>query len=639
MGKTIVWDGETEFEVTGVFENVPDNSHIKFDILFSYQTLNDWSDNDSETSWGWYDFNTYVLLDEGTPVNELQAKWNDYLEEVRGESWENGNYRQEFILQPLLDIHLGVNLLQESEPQEKGDSDAVYFLTIIAFFILIIAWVNYINLSTAKSLERANEVGVRKVMGAYNAQLRNQFLAESFLINLVALLVAVGVVAMSWPTFAQITGRQIPFAMIGDISFWLIAVGLFVIGTLLSGLYPSWVMSSFKPVIVLKGKVNRSAKGALLRKGLVVFQFFASVVLISGTMVVYQQLSFMKNQDLGFHMAETLVLKGPGITDSLYEQNLESFKNEALRISGISSITASSNIPGDEIFWTRGIRRLSGGPESSLTVYNVGIDYDYIPAFGLQVIAGRNFDMDFPSDHGGAVILNRGLAESIEYIDPKDAIGEKVRLGGDTVEIIGVIENYHQMSLKNKTAPIVMRLISGSSFYSLKIETTDYKSLLAELQEPWEMFFPGNPIDYFFLDEFFNKQYESDGQFGQVFGLFSMLAIFVACLGLFGLASFMTAQRTKEIGIRKALGSTVHRIVVLLSSGFVRLVLMGAILATPVAWFVMDQWLQSFPYHIQVNPIVFIFAGLAVIFIAALSVGFQTLKAALINPAETLRYE
>ena len=638
MGKRIAWDGESEFEVTGIFEDVPENSHIKFDFLFSYQTLNNNSDNHSETSWGWYDFNTYVLVDKGVDVAELQQKWDSYLTEQRGEEWTKYNYKQEFILRPLRDIHLYSNLLQESEPDEQGDGEAVYFLTIIALFILIIAWVNYINLSTAKSFERANEVGVRKVMGAEKNQLIYQFMSESFLINLLAAIIAVIAVSLSWQAFSNLAGRDIPISYLLDQQFWLLITALVLVGIVLSGVYPALVLSSFRPISVLKGKMMRTSGGNIMRKGLVVFQFIASVVLISGTVVVYQQLSFMKNRDLGIDIHKTLVIEGPGITDSLYDNNLEAFKQEVLRVAGVKQMTAASNVPGSEIFWTRGIRRLQGGPESSLTIYNVGIDHDYVPAFDLNVIAGRNFSKEFVNDHT-RILINRELTESLEFEDPEAAVGEKVRLGGDTVEIAGVLENYHQMSLKNKVAPLAFRLTTSSSFYSFKIEAGNYRDILAAIEAPWNTFFPGNPIDYFFLDAYFNKQYESDRQFGQVFGLFSMLAIFVASLGLFGLASFLTIQRTKEIGIRKVLGSTVPNIVLLLSKGFIQLVLIANLIAWPLAWWLMNSWLESFPYRIDIDLMLFPIAGFGVILIAFVSVGFQTLKAALLNPAETLKYE
>lgn len=638
IGKTLIWNGEHRFEVTGVFADVPDNSHIKFDFMISFQTLVNLAGPSAETAWGWYDFNTYVLLKPGTDVKALQSKWDNYVYNARHEDWEKRNQKQEFILQPMLDIHLYANLLQESQPEERGDGKAVYALSFIALFILIIAWVNYINLATAKSFERANEVGVRKVMGAVKNQLVYQFLSESFLINLLSAAFAVTVVWAIWPFFTDLTGRPIPLAYLLQQDFWIMLVILFSVGAILSGFYPALVLSSFKPASVLKGKVMRTNHGGLLRKGLVVFQFVSSVVLIIGLLVVYEQLNFMKGQDLGIDINGTLVIKGPGAVDSTYSEKMESFKTEALRISGVKSMTASTNVPGDEIFWASGIRRMVGGPETDISGYTVGIDHDYISSFNLKLAAGRSFDRNFTNERK-SIILNRAMAEALDFDDPEKALGEKV-IQGDTFEIVGVLENYHQMSLKEAVTPLVFRYTPNfSNFYAFKIEGADAKDVLASLQGPWNSFFPGNPLDYFYLDQFFNRQYESDKQFGRIFAIFTMLAIFIACLGLFGLASFLTIQRTKEIGIRKVLGSTVPNIVILLSREFLLLVIIANFIAWPLAWWLMSNWLQGFPYRIEINPILFVGAGLGVLLIAFLSVGFQTLKAAMINPAKTLKYE
>jgi putative ABC transport system permease protein len=638
IGKTIAWDGRRKFEVTGILENIPANSHIKFDFLFSYETLNRETKNESETNWGWYDFNTYVLLQANTDVHALQSKWNAFLEKTRSEEWKKYNFRQEFLFQPLQNIHLYSKLLQESQPEEQGDGKSIYALTLIAFFILVIAWVNYINLATAKSFDRANEVGVRKVMGAQKGQLVYQFLAESLMVNLLATVLALLLVRLAWPVFSDLSGREVPVSFMWEKDFWELVGALFVIGALLSGFYPAIVLSSFKPVSVLKGKVMRTAQGSLLRKGLVIFQFVSSIVLIIGSVIVFQQLKFMNNQDLGVDIHKTLVIKGPGAVDSLYEKNFESFKIEALRIAGVKNMTASTNVPGDEIFWTNGIKRLNGGPESRYTTYIAGIDEDYIPSYELKLIAGRNFTK---AQRGNKkmLIINRSMTKQLEYKTPQEAIGEKVILARDTMEVIGVLEDYHQMSLKNNVTPIVFRCFSASAFYSLKIDGDQYKNILEAVETPWKNSFPGNPVDYFFLDQFFNRQYKSDIQFANVFTIFTALAIFVACMGLFGLASFMTMQRTKEIGVRKVLGSSVTQIVVLLSQGFIQLVLIANIIAWPLAWWLMNTWLKSFPYRIEINPLLFVTAGAAVIVIAFLSVSIQTLKSARVNPAETLKYE
>jgi putative ABC transport system permease protein len=638
IGQWLTWNGNQRFEVSGVFADIPENSHIKFDFMLSYATLNRQTDNQSETSWGWYDFNTYVLLEPGTDIRSFQAKWDEYLEKVRGEDWRKTNRRQEFILQPLKDIHLYANLLQESEPDESGDGDSVYALTFIALFILIIAWVNYINLATAKSFERANEVGVRKTMGADKSQLIRQFLAESLMVNLFAAVIAVAGVRALWPMFSSLSGRAIPLDYILQPDFWLLVTVLFFGGSVLSGFYPAIILSSFKPVSVLKGKVRGTPGGSFMRKGLVVVQFVFSVVLISGSIIVYQQLAFMRNQELGVDIHQTLVIRGPGVTDSTYLSKMESFKAEALRIPGVKSMTSSSNVPGDEIYWAQGIRKFVSDPTTTISGYTVGIDEDYVEAFNLKLAAGRAFDKDHV-DERHSVIVNRAMSDALDFRDPEAAIGERV-IHGDTFEIVGVLENYHQMSLKEAVVPLVFRYTPDvGSFYAFKIEGDNYQQVLSSIQGPWNTFFPGNPMDHFYLDDFFNRQYESDRQFGQICGLFTALAIFIACLGLFGLASFLTIQRTKEIGIRKVLGSSPANIVVLLSRGFIQLVLIANLIAWPLAWFLMNSWLESFPYRITINPMLFVIAGGGVVVIAFLSVGLQTLRAALVNPAETLKYE
>lgn len=638
MGKRMNMNGRTPFEVTGVFEDVPENSHIRFDYLLSYATINAQTNNQSETSWGWYDFYSFVQVRPGTDIGVLQAKIDRQLEEERGAEWKGDNDRQEFILRPLLDIHLQSKLLYESEPDDQRDGDSVSALSVIAFFILAIAWINYINLATARSFNRANEVGVRKVMGAYRRQLIGQFITESFIMNLISCVLALIIVRLVWSPFSNLTGWHIPMDFLYVAEFWLIVGGLFIAGTVLSGFYPAIVLSSFRPVAVLKGKAIRSGGGTILRKSLVVFQFGASVFLIVGSLIVYQQLRFMKQQDLGLAISDTMVLKGPGVRDSTFNNKLESFKAEIKRIPGVRSVTAASFIPGDEIYWTTNIRNLTARPDESVVVSGSAVDDDFIPAFGVKVLAGRNFDKSFPGDNG-RIVLNLALAKLLNYKDPAEAIGKNVVFGGDTLEVCGVVEDFHQMSLKSAVAPLAMMNWNSARFFSIKVETTDYHSVINALAGPWNTFFPGNPIDYFFLDQFFNRQYDKDDRFGQVFTLFTGLAILIASLGLFGLASFMALQRTKEIGIRKVLGSSVSDIVMLLARGFLQPVVIANLIAWPVSWWVMDRWLESFPYRITVNPLFLMVAGVVVVIIAFVSVSSQTLKAAMTKPAETLKYE
>jgi putative ABC transport system permease protein len=635
MGKTITRNGNESFEVTGIFEDVPENSHIKFDFLLSYETLKNTYES-YETSWGWYDFYTYVLLKPNTNVQDLQAKWNKFLEREKANEWKNA--RQEFIFRPLVDIHLYSHLLYEALPDEQRDGDSVYALSVVAFFILIIALINYINLATARSFSRANEVGVRKVIGALRRQLIGQFLIESIMLYIIASAFALFIVRLMWTSFASLSGWNIPLNFIYQNDFWILYILLFIAGVLFSGLYPAIVLSSFKPVSVLKGKIIQSGHGQFLRKSLVIFQFVASIFLIIGSLVVYQQLDFMKSNDLGISIDKTIILRGPGSIDSLYEKILESFKNEVLQISGVKSITASTNIPGDEIYWTGGIRRFSGGRQDHIMVSHVAIDYDFISSFGLNLIAGRNFSKEYPNDDK-KIIANNKLIEILEFKDAQSAIGERISQQGDTLEIVGVLEDYHQMSLKSEVVPMAFMLRQSAVYYALKVESDNYKNILRAIQTPWKTFFADAPIDYFFLDQFYNRQYEKEDRFGKVFFLFTGLAIFIASLGLLGLASFVTAQRTKEIGIRKVLGSTVSGIVFLLSGSFIQHVFIANLIAWPITWWIMEQWLQSFPYHISMSPAPFLLSGLAVVLIAFISVSSQTIKAALKQPVKALKYE
>lgn len=643
--KLYTWIEKT-LEITGVTKDVPENSHLKYNFLISYETLNNETRNDdgtasSETAWGWYDFNTYVLLKDGADPKEFDAKFEEVLYAERGEDFEKYNFKAEFPLQPITDIHLHSNLLQESEPAEQGDGDTVFFLAIIAGFILIIAWINYINLSTAKSLERAKEVGVRKSMGAYKKQLVNQFLTESFVLNLIALTLAIIVVVIATPMFNQLVDSQLSRAFFLKPAFWLAVLGVYVIGSLLSGLYPAFILSSFRPIQVLKGKMTTNKSGIMLRRALVVFQFAASVTLIAGTIIVYQQLSHMKNLDVGFDMTDTMVMRGPQVfaVDSLFGTALNSFENELRNQPNIEAVSNSSNVPGDEIFWTRGMRKQEDTPDKNFTVYLVGVDQDYFPTYDIEFLAGRNYDKTFTTDTGN-VIINRATMEYLEIPTPEDAIGQKVLYGGNKRTIIGVVDNYHQQSVKNSINPLVFPLTeSNASFITVKLQTEDYQAAYETSKAVFDDFFPGNPFDTFFLDEFYNKQYANEDNFSRAFTLFALFAIIVACLGLFGLTSFTALQRTKEIGIRKVLGADVAQLVMILSKEFLILVIIANVISWPIVYLIMDGWLDNFTSRISIGLSVFLISAILVVLIALIAVGNKTLSIAKTNPVKALRYE
>ncbi len=640
LGKTLTWNGEYNFAVSGILKNVPKNSHIKFGLLFSYRTLNELSEQQSETAWGWYDFNTYIELAPGTDPLVFQNKFQKWLENEKREEWESRNSRQEFILQPITDIHLYSDLLQESEPQENGDGDSVFFLLIIAFFILFIAWVNFINLSTSRSVDRAKEVGIRKVVGATKKQLIRQFTFESLILNIFSALTAILLVAILLPAFNHLMNINLSFKLLQESNFWITLLGLFFLGAFLSGLYPAFVLSSYEPTLVLKGKFGSNKKGLLLRKALVIFQFTASIFLITGTMTVYDQIMFMKNQDLGVNIDQTIVLRAPGVIDSSYSTKAITFKNEVLNLSQTEYFSASTNVPGDEIFWANGIRKVEETSDQTKVIYMIGMDHDYIPTFDLELLAGRNFLKDFGSDDS-AVIINQNAVPYLGFKNAEEAIGRKVRISGKNRPIVGVINNYNQLSLKTATIPLIFLYLpsNNNQFFSIKIKTDNPQQMIGQLQEKWETFFTGNPFDYFILDEFYNRQYSNDERTGNAAGIFAILAIIIASLGLFALAALSMVQRTKEIGIRKVLGAKVSSISTLLSMEYLKLIIWSNIIAAPISYFLLDKWLENFAYRVNLGWESFVLSAMLITVIAFIAISFQLIKTTRVNPVDTLKYE
>ncbi|MEM8939367.1 MAG: ABC transporter permease [Bacteroidota bacterium] len=636
---------EQPLEITGVTRDVPENSHLKYNFLVSYETINQRTIDEesgasySETSWGWYDFNTYVLLREGTDTKYFDQKFAEVLYEERKEEYEQSSATEAFPLQPITDIHLYSNLLQESEPQEQGDGDTVFFLSMIAAFILIIAWINYINLSTAKSLERAKEVGVRKSMGAYKRQLIYQFLIESFVLNFLALVIALGLVILLTPIFSELADAPLSRAFFLKPEFWLAIVGILALGSVLSGLYPAFLLSSFRPIQILKGKLTTNKSGIFLRRFLVVFQFAASVTLIAGTIIVYRQLNHMKKSDLGFEMTDTMVIRGPHPNDSTFAQRFKSFKEELNGKSTVQLTSSSSNVPGEEIFWTRGMRKQEETRESNFIVYLVSVGYDYFDAYQIDIVSGRNYDRLLTTDTAN-LLINEAAVASLGINSPQEAIGQKVKYGGNNRTIIGVVSNYHQLSLKNNINPLIFPLDESSAdFITAKLNASDYQAIYEDIKASYHNFFPGAPFETFFLDEFYNRQYVNENHFSRTFTLFALFAIFVACLGLFGLTSFSALQRTKEIGIRKVLGAGVSQIVIILSKEFLILVGVANVIAWPLIYLIMNNWLDNFTSRIAIGIPVFIVSAMLVLIIAIIAVGYKTLTISRTNPVNALRYE
>jgi len=537
----------------------------------------------------------------------------------------------------LSDIHLYSNYNQEAEVNGNGQS--VSFLFMIAFFIIGIAWINYINLATARSMERAREVGVRKVAGALRTNLIKQFLLESFLLNLLAVILALIIAFLLTPWFNKFTGREEQIFFHLPANYWLMFLTMFFAGSLLSGIYPAFVLSSFQPVTVLKGLFRNSSSGLVLRKSLIILQFATSVVLIAGTIIVYQQVSYMRNQSLGVNINQTLVLKGAAsVTDSVYQNVYQPFKTDLLKIPGIKNVTASTNVMGEEIYWTNGSHQLTPNAKS-VTLYNLGIDYDFIPSYRLKMIAGRNFSKDFKSDEH-AVLLNEEAARLLGFTDFNKAVNQSFFSAGDTIQLAGIVADYHHEGLQKTIPPMIFRLRPNSrGSYGIKIGTNNVQSTITAVQKTWSKYFPADPFTYFFLDEYFNKQYTADQLFGKVFGLFAFLAILIACFGLLGLSAYNVLQRTKEIGIRKVLGASTQNLLYLLSKDFLLLVMIAFVIAIPVSWWVMHSWLQNYAYRINITWWVFAVAGIVALCIALVTISFQAIKAAVANPVKSLRTE
>ena len=641
LGKVIRLNNEADFKITAVVADMPINTHLKFGVLLSYPTYVALTSPDAETTFNWDGFLTYVLLKEGADPKKVEAKIAQVVEKKVGEEYKERNESVEYKLQPLKDIHLTSNYMSEAEA--NGDGKAVNFLLIISIFIIVIAWINYVNLSTARSLERAREVGVRKVMGSHRLQLIRQFLFESLLVNFLAVVLAFIIIIASLPLFNSLTGKQITFSLLADVNFWLALVIIFIGGTFLSGLYPAFVLSSFRPIEVLKGKLSKTAHGAWLRQALVITQFAASVSLMVGTYSIYRQLNYMKSQELGVEIDQTLVLRGPHVTDSTYEKKLAAFKNELLLHPVIKKVTASSDVPGNKVGWNAGGIKLVGSDPNKSQQYRVfGVDYDFIGAYGLKIVKGRAFDEKFGSD-SSAVLFNEAAIKLLGVNKPEEALNKKIDFWGEEFTIVGIVSNHHQESLKQDFDAYIFRLSpDADNYYSLKINaaaTGSVNDVIKTAEKKWATFFPGNPFEYFFLDDHFAAQYKADEQFGRTFGLFAFLAIIVACLGLFGLASFVTTQRTKEIGIRKISGASISSIVVLLTRDFIKPILIAFAIATPITYYLLMQWLQNYAFKIDVTFWMFLIPCLLILLIAMITVSTQTIKAASASPVKNLRTE
>ena len=649
LGKIVeVKNGETTtpYKVTAVLKDLPHNSHLNFDFFFSMKNV--------DYQWGQltsHNFHTYLLLKPGADYKALEKKFDEYINnyvlpyvqqfiKVKNidELKKSGNNLQ-YSLMPLTKIHLYSDFSYEITP--SGNIQYVYIFSAVALFILLIACINFMNLSTARSASRGKEVGIRKVLGTERKTLIAQFLVESTITAFISLLIAIVIAWLVLPLFNDVAAKSLSVKDLLNIKILPFIILLpFVVG-LLAGSYPALFLSKFKPIVVLKGNTNTGFKKSNLRNVLVVFQFATSIMLIIGTIIVYSQLQYIQTKKLGFNKDQVLIIDGAYALNN----NVQAFKNEVLAMPGVISGTISSYLPvtnssrSDNTYSKEAVMDTKNG----IDMQTWGIDYDYIKTMGMEIVMGRNFSKDFGAD-SSALIITETTAKLLGYADP---IGKMIYAPSNAAndntlyprEIIGVVKDFHFESLRQKLGPLCMRLRNSTGLASFKVTAGSTKNLVQQIENKWKILAPGMPFSYRFMSDSFNDMYRSEQRAGTIAIVFAILAILIACLGLFGLVTYMAEQRNKEIGIRKVLGASVTNVVTMLSKDFLILVIIAAVLAFPLAWWAMNKWLLDFEYRVNISVWVFVIAGVVALLIALITVSFQAIKAAIANPVKSLRSE
>ena len=631
MGQTLLLTGDAiPAKVTAVIKDIPENSQIQADMIVSMSTLTGKWDTTLDKQWGNYGSSAFLLLKPGADPKSLEKKFPAFLERRNGDEMKKLQMYPTLFLEPLRDVYLH----STRDGAKTANIKNVYIFSLIAIFILLIACINFINLTTARSTERAKEVGIRKVVGAIKNQLAKQFIGESVIVCVLAFIFTFFLAMLLIPPFNQLAGKTITTGVFDHPGYLALLFGAAVTIGLLAGFYPALVLSSFQPITVLKGKFSSGAKGIFLRKGLVILQFSISIVLITGTLIVYQQMNYMRNQNLGFDKEQMVVIESNG------DPAKEAFRQSLTTIPSVKSVALSSSVPGggnpgaySEVENQKGDMQIA-----NLELYFV--DFDYIPNYSMKMVAGRAFSRDFKTDTTQAMVLNESAVKLLGYASPRDAVGKRFRQWGREGKIIGVMKDFHFRSLQQEIKPLSMRIEpNGCHLISANITGNNVPATLAAIEEKWKTLIPNRPFNYFFLDEFFDRQYRSEQRFGNLFLNFAILAIFISCLGLLGLASYSTYQRTREIGIRKVMGASVSGIVHLLSKEFLALLFIAFVIASPIAWLVMHRWLEDFSYRIGIHWWIFMISGTIAFVVAIFTVSFQAIRAALANPVISLRTE
>jgi putative ABC transport system permease protein len=643
IGKTLYLNNTNNYKITGVIKNTPLQSHLHFNFIKSIAEL----PNAKNLNEGWLSENylTYFLLRPGITQNDLDNYLKEATKKYAGRDLEQfihssiadleqkGDHFR-FVTIPLTKIHLYSFLTNEQEP--SGNIQYVYIFIVVAVFILLIACVNFMNLSTARSAGRSKEVGVRKVMGSDRLTLIYQFLTESTLTSFIALIISLFLAVLLLPYFNQLSGKQITLELFSSIWLLPVLLGTTVIIGLLAGLYPAFFMSAFQPIQVLKGKLSAGFKNSILRNVLVIFQFSTVIILIVGTLVIYSQLNYIRNKKLGYNREQVLVLQN---TASLYH-NVKSFKTDVLKLAGVKSGTMSSYLPTSKNNDTEVYGKdaaMSPGQSTALETWNV--DEDYISTLGMQIASGRDFSKEMLTD-STAIIINETAAAMLGFTKPLNK--NLYRGATQPYHIIGVVKDFNFGSLRNKIEPLVLQLGNDKGGMAFRIETKNISAIVSQIQTLYHSAnanMAGQPFTYSFMDDDFNHLYQSEQNTGKIFISFAFFAILIACLGLFGLVTYAAEQRTKEIGIRKVLGASVATIVRMLSGDFLKLVGISIVIAFPIAWYAMNRWLQDFAYRTSISWWVFIAAALLAIIITIITVSFRAIKAALMNPVNSLKTE
>ncbi len=633
VGKTFKGNDTSLFIVTGVAKDLPATSHFHFDVICSFKQLG----SQSLESW-WNDsFYTYLLLKDAASAHTLGLKMADIMDKYNAEQNKAIGFRGLHFLQPIKKIHLHSDLRGEIE--RNGNMSSLRIFIAIAIFLLLVACINYINLTTATSFKRAKEIGMRKVSGASIPQLAGQFLSEAILITLISLILAIGVTRICLPAFNQIAGTDISlssefsWSLIG----YLVAAAI-LLGTL-AGVFPAFYLSRIRPVRVFKNIIAREGRLLSIRKILVIFQFSLSIMLIIATVIALQQLRYMQSRDVGFDKEQVV---GIPFRDSKETSLMQTLKEEFGKVPGIALSTVSSSTPGKNL---SNIVVLPEGVQAdqTQTMNTLVTDFDFINTYKLKMAAGRAFSKDF-GDDSSAFILNQTAVRELGWGAPQNAIGKAFDWGlGKKGKVIGVVSDFNFNSLRQKVSPVVMHILPENSgwygFLSVRINAPDKRNAIHSLEETWKKIIPGHPFDYFFVDEDYNKQYQGDRRLSNLSMLFSGLTILISCLGLLGLVMVSVSQRTKEIGVRKVLGASVFNVTALLSKDFIKLVLISILIASPFAWWLMNHWLRDFAYRIQISGWVFLFAGIVAVLIAIMTISVRAIQAASMNPVKSLRRE